>query len=121
MAACLVALQAVPAQAKALQWFTIAALGFCIYGPQMLIGLSGAEMVSPTAVGASQGILGWIAYLGAANAGIPLSYVVETAGWGGFFKALLAACGVAVLLLSMVANAPSYNQKKAKEAGIQLA
>jgi len=35
----------------------------------MLIGLSGAELVSPGAVGASQGILGWIAYLGAANAG----------------------------------------------------
>lgn len=69
MAAALLALQATPAGASTLQWIAIAALGFTIYGPQMLIGLSGAELVAPGAVGASQGILGWIAYLGAANAG----------------------------------------------------
>lgn len=69
MAAALLALQATPAGATTLQWVAIAALGFTIYGPQMLIGLSGAELVAPGAVGASQGILGWIAYLGAANAG----------------------------------------------------
>eukprot|EP00967_Tisochrysis_lutea_P124966 scaffold209560_cov18-Tisochrysis_lutea.AAC.2 len=39
------------------------------YGPQMLIGLCGAELVGPDSVGASEGFLGWIAYLGAANAG----------------------------------------------------
>jgi sugar phosphate permease len=44
-------------------------IGFFLYGPQMLIGLCGAELVDPHAVGASQGLLGWIAYLGAANAG----------------------------------------------------
>lgn len=36
---------------------------------QMLIGLCGAELVGPSSVGASEGFLGWIAYLGAANAG----------------------------------------------------
>lgn len=64
MAGALLALQATPPGAQALQWAAIAALGFAIYGPQMLIGLSGAELVAPGAVGASQGILGWIAYLG---------------------------------------------------------
>ncbi|KAI8464482.1 MAG: hexose-phosphate transporter, major isoform [Monoraphidium minutum] len=116
MAAMLLALQAVPASAKALQWIVIAGLGFTIYGPQMLIGLSGAELVAPAAVGASQGILGWIAYLGAANAGIPLSFIVQKMGWGGFFSALLGACCVAMVLLSTVANAPSYLQRREKEA-----
>jgi sugar phosphate permease len=167
----------VPAGAVAAQWLTIAALGFCIYGPQMLIGLAGAELVSPSAVGASQGILGWIAYLGAfrrcaivcvcvlccfpplymlsavccvrvlshnvvvlprvffltrpphpthpqtqktttkgaANAGIPLSHLVQSQGWGAFFTALLGACGVALLLLAFVANAQSFGQRD--EAG----
>jgi OPA family sugar phosphate sensor protein UhpC-like MFS transporter len=63
-----------------------------------------------------QGILGWIAYLGAANAGIPLSHVVSSAGWNGFFTTLLGACGVALLLLSTVANAQSYNQRVAARA-----
>jgi sugar phosphate permease len=186
MAAALLALQATPAGAQTLQWIAIAALGFTIYGPQMLIGLSGAELVSPGAVGASQGILGWIAYLGAANAGaqgravrssglfwfelalswscwnvvlagsmlcasracccapssavmrqltghslirvfvllhcagvftaaagIPLAHVVQNHGWGGFFTALLGACGAALALLTLVANAPSHQQREA--------
>lgn len=50
----LLGLNAVPAGAGTLQWVTIAALGFSIYGPQMLIGLCGAEMVAPKSVGASQ-------------------------------------------------------------------
>lgn len=37
-----------------LQWVAIAGLGFCIYGPQMLIGLCGAELVEKSSVGASQ-------------------------------------------------------------------
>jgi sugar phosphate permease len=35
----------------------------------MLVGLCGAELVPPESVGASQGVLGWVAYLGAASAG----------------------------------------------------
>jgi hypothetical protein len=31
---------------------------------QMMIGLCGAELVRPDSVGASQGFLGWVAYLG---------------------------------------------------------
>ena len=48
----------------------------------MLIGLCGAELVAKSAVGASQGVLGLISYLGAANAGIPLAYVLKNYGWG---------------------------------------
>jgi sugar phosphate permease len=114
IAACLLGLQAVPASATALQWVTIAGLGFCIYGPQMLIGLSGAELVSPKAVGASQGILGWIAYLGAAFAGIPLAAVMDAQGYNGFFAALLGACAVAMLLLTTQANAQSFLQRQDK-------
>jgi sugar phosphate permease len=66
-----------------MQWAVIAALGFCIYGPQMLIGLCGAELISPKSVGASQGILGLISYMGAAGAGIPLSYLQVSPCWHG--------------------------------------
>lgn len=37
--------------------------------------------VGPESVGASEGFLGWVAYLGAANAGIPLSIIVKNYGW----------------------------------------
>eukprot|EP00798_Chlamydomonas_sp_ICE-L_P032688 gene32688-17706_t len=100
-------------------WLCIAALGFSIYGPHMLIGLCGAELVDKqavgasqgvlglvaytgaanavdrTAVGASQGVLGLVAYIGAANAGFPLSYLVKLYELDGCFITLACATAVA--------------------------
>jgi sugar phosphate permease len=64
IAAALMSFQHIPASAAALQWFNVFMIGFFLYGPQMLIGLCGAELVGPDSVGASEGFLGWIAYLG---------------------------------------------------------
>lgn len=64
IAASLMSFQHIPASAAALQWFNVFMIGFFLYGPQMLIGLCGAELVGPDSVGASEGFLGWIAYLG---------------------------------------------------------
>lgn len=41
-----------------LQWLNVALVGAFLYGPQMLIGLCGAEIVSKSAVSAAQGFLG---------------------------------------------------------------
>lgn len=110
IAAMLVAFAATPPHLGWMQWVTVFMIGFFLYGPQMMIGLCGAELVRPESVGASQGFLGWVAYLGAANAGIPLSFVVRDHGWGAYFTALLGACGVAALLLAPMINAKSYVQ-----------
>jgi len=111
----LAGLKMVPATSGVLQWLCIAALGFTIYGPHMLIGLCGAELVAKPAVGASQGLLGLVAYMGAANAGIPLSWVVQNHGWDGYFMTMTAACVVALLLLAPLANAPSFLQIQKRE------
>lgn len=123
IAAMLMAFAAVPASMGALQWAAVFMIGFFLYGPQMMIGLCGAELVRPESVGASQGFLGWVAYLGAANAGIPLSIIVKDYGWGAYFTALLAACAGAVLLLAPMINAKSYIQvqEEKKLAAAKLA
>ena len=61
VAVMLSAFWSVPASLPWLQWATV-----FLYGPQMLIGLCGAELVGPESVGASEGFLGWVAYLGKA-------------------------------------------------------
>lgn len=116
VAAMLMAFAAAPASAGWMQWASVFMIGFFLYGPQMMIGLCGAELVRPDSVGASQGFLGWVAYLGAANAGIPLSIIVKDYGWNAYFTTLLAACGVAVLLLAPMMNAKSYIQAQASTA-----
>jgi sugar phosphate permease len=113
VAAMLAAFWATPASAAALQWAVVFMIGFFLYGPQMLIGLCGAELVGPESVGASEGFLGWVAYLGAANAGVPLSLIVKNYGWGAYFAALLAACGGALLLLAPMVGLRSHVQREA--------
>jgi len=108
----LLAFSVVPGGMAGLQWLIIFFIGFFLYGPQMLIGLCGAELVGPKSVGASEGFLGWIAYLGAANAGIPLSIIVKNYGWSAYFTTLLAACGMALLLLSPMVNLKSAVQRE---------
>ncbi|KAG1676379.1 hypothetical protein FOA52_001174 [Chlamydomonas sp. UWO 241] len=78
----------------------------------MLIGLCGAELVGPSTVGASEGFLGWVAYLGAANAGIPLSFIVKEYGWSAYFSTLVAACGVALVLLWPMTRLRSFVQRE---------
>jgi len=77
-----------------------------------LQGLCGAEIVGRRSVGASEGFLGWVAYLGAANAGVPLSLLVQQYGWDAFFTALLSASAIGVLLLLPITGAKSYLQGK---------
>mmetsp|Transcript_29024 Transcript_29024/g.81199 ORF Transcript_29024/g.81199 Transcript_29024/m.81199 type:complete len:142 (+) Transcript_29024:74-499(+) len=111
VAAMLLAFWSCPAGAGALQWATVFMIGFFLYGPQMLIGLCGAELVGPAAVGASEGFLGYVAYLGAANAGAPLAHVVREMGWTAYFVTLLTACGLALALLVPMRNLPSHVQQ----------
>ena len=82
----------------------------------MSIGLCAAELVSPDVVGASQGFLGVIAYIGAANAGVPLARVLDRRGWSGFFAALCSAAVLAMACLVPLATSRSYAQTRADEA-----
>lgn len=79
----------------------------------MLTGLAAAEVAGPKAVGASQGIIGLISYMGAASAGVPLSLAVHQYGWGVFFSALIASCAAIFVLLAPFWNQKSFIQKYA--------
>ena len=108
----LISFRAIPPGMPILQAWTVFMIGFFLYGPQMLIGLCGAEIVGRRSVGASEGFLGWIAYLGAANAGVPLSLLVQQYGWDAFFLALICACAIGILLLAPITGAKSYLQRQ---------
>ena len=121
VAAMLLTFSALPPNWQIAQWINIFMIGFFLYGPQMLIGLCGAELVGPQSVGASEGFLGWIAYLGAANAGVPLSIIVRDYGWNTYFATLLAACVAVLILMTPMMNLKSYVQREAdlKEKALQ--
>lgn len=88
------------------------AIGFLIFGPQMLIGIACAELSHKKAAGTATGFAGWIAYVGAATAGYPVGRITQDYGWYGFFV-LLGVCGIiASLFLIPLWNVKYYNKKQ---------
>jgi OPA family sugar phosphate sensor protein UhpC-like MFS transporter len=89
-------------------------IGFLIFGPQMLIGMAAAELSHKKAAGTATGFTGWVAYLGAATAGYPISKIAETWGWYGFFVTL-GICGVISVLLLLplwkIKTNPNYTDQ----------
>lgn len=85
---------------------TMFTIGFFLFGPQMLIGLTAAELSHKKAAGTASGFAGWFAYFGAASAGYPLGKIAQEYGWNGYFI-ILMACGIITVFLFL----PMWNAK----------
>lgn len=79
--------------------FLMLAIGFSVFGPQMLIGMAAAELSHKKAAATATGLTGLVAYIGAATAGYPIGAVIDTYGWNGFFGAMSMCCAISTLLL----------------------
>ena len=108
------ALYFTPAGYVVLDYALMFAVGFFIFGPQMLIGMTAVELSHKKAAGTATGFAGWWAYAGSAVAGYPMSKIIETTGWNSFFV-ILAACGaiagLCLLPLWKVRSNPKYSEE----------
>ena len=75
------------------------AIGFFIFGPQMMIGMAAAECSHKDLAGTATGFVGLFGYLGAALAGYPVSIMIEAFSWEGFFGVITCAAAAVGLLL----------------------
>lgn len=73
--------------------------GFCIFGPQLLIGMAAAELAHKQAAASATGFAGLLGYVGAAVAGYPCGVIVMHWGWQGLFLSLSACCIIGLCLL----------------------
>ncbi|WED24958.1 MFS transporter family glucose-6-phosphate receptor UhpC [Vibrio sp. JC009] len=91
-------------------------IGFFVFGPQMLIGMTAAECSHKSSVGAATGFVGIFAYMGAAIAGYPIAVVLEYFSWSGFFMIIsLSSAGIGLLLLPfLLVQTPAINTVKAQ-------
>ncbi len=92
---------------------SMAAIGFLIYGPVMLIGVSALDLVPKKAAGTAAGFTGLFGYLigSAVLANIGMGYIFAHFSWDGGFIALIGACVLAILLC-----ATTWNREKARLA-----
>lgn len=65
--------------------FALMISGFFVYGPQVLIGVSSANLTNKKAVGTANGFASIFAYIGSAIAGAPTGFIVDEMGWDFVF------------------------------------
>jgi OPA family sugar phosphate sensor protein UhpC-like MFS transporter len=93
----------------------IFAIGFGVFGPQMMIGVAAAELAHKKASATATGLTGWVAYIGAAAAGFPLGKMIDLLGWEGFFWSMIICSGFAIALLLPLWNVTRSSVQAAKE------
>jgi MFS transporter, OPA family, sugar phosphate sensor protein UhpC len=73
------------------------AIGFFLFGPQMLIGLAAAELSHKKAAATACSFAsGWFAYAGSAVAGFPVGAITQHWGWSAYFMVLTISGAVIV-------------------------
>lgn len=75
------------------------AIGFMVFGPQLLIGIMAVELCPKQAASTATGFVGCFAYMGAALAGYPLGAIIDSWGWNGFFWSLSIGSMISLALL----------------------
>ena len=76
-------------------------VGFFVYPPVMLLGVTGLDFSSKKAVGAAAGFIGLFGYLGRTVQGKGLGWLAEHYGWDAALYATLGAALLAILFLAV--------------------
>lgn len=76
-------------------------VGFFVYPPVMLLGVTGLDFSSKKAVGTAAGFIGLFGYLGRTVQGKGLGTLAERYGWNAALYAILASTFAGILLLGL--------------------
>lgn len=87
-------------------------LGFFVYGPQALLGISAANQATNRAAATANGILGIFGYASTLISGVGFGYVAQHYGWNGAYLTILimAILGAITLLTMWGAKANGYEE-----------
>jgi phosphoglycerate transporter family protein len=81
-----------------------AALGFFVYGPQMLVAVAAADFATKVASASAVGLTGFFGYIGAAFCGLATGILVDRFGWNGAIWLYAGSAVVGALLLATTWN-----------------
>ena len=88
--------------------------GFCIYGPQALIGIELGNQATKEASARANGIAGILGYLGSGISGILVGYVADSHGWTAVFETIIVVSIVGMIVLLTMWNAPRDGYARAQ-------
>jgi len=95
----------VPPGHAVLDALALVAVGFLVYGPQMLVGVSAADFASKKAVGTATGLTGTFGYLGSSVCGVGVGVIVDRWGWDGGFIFFISSAVVGMFFFMLTWNA----------------
>ena len=90
----------VPRGATGTMTVVFVALGFLVYGPQMLIAVAAADFATKAASSSAVGLTGLFGYLGAAVCGLATGWLADHRGWDGVLWFYAGATVLGTLLLA---------------------
>lgn len=90
-------------------------LGFCIYGPQALLGICAANHATNRASATANGILGIFGYASSIISGVGFGYVTQHYGWDSAYLTIFitALLGALTLLTIWTSGANGYEKQQA--------
>ena len=88
--------------------------GFCIYGPQALIGIIAANQATKEAAAMANGFTGIMGYLSTLVSGIGVAFIKTHYGWGAALCsfAVFALVGMMLFLCAWNSKATGYGLKE---------
>jgi OPA family glycerol-3-phosphate transporter-like MFS transporter/OPA family sugar phosphate sensor protein UhpC-like MFS transporter len=91
---------------------TLCATGFCIYGPQALIGIAAANQATKHAAATANGLTGMFGYASTALSGVGFGFVAQHYGWNFAYITIIAMAlaGMGIFLLMWNVKAHGYNE-----------
>lgn len=93
----------------------LAMAGFCIYGPQALIGIAAANQATKKAAATANGLTGIFGYLSVFVSGLGVGVLVDHFGWNYVFLGMIAIAIIGMLVFTLMwgARANGYDEQEA--------
>lgn len=83
-------------------FLTLCAAGFCIYGPQALIGIAAANQATKKAAATANGLTGLFGYASTVVSGVGLGFVAQHYGWNWAYVGIIGVAIVGMLVFLMM-------------------
>ncbi len=101
---CLIYFWYVPSGYDRLNAVAMIAVGFFVYGPQVLVGVAAADFATKKAVGTAVGLTGFFGYFGAAISGLGAGWIADNYGWDGVFIFFIASAILSCFFFALTWN-----------------
>ncbi len=87
--------------------FALCGAGFCIYGPQALIGIAAANFATKKAAATANGFKGMFGYLSTLISGVGFGFIAQHYGWNAVYGLMIGMAIIGMLIFFIIWKAPA--------------